>query len=137
MSFLHKTLATPYFKHIWRDCLDTLQEMLWNELLLRETFSTLGAAQLMRDLKSILAVVSSFLAEGSRSYLGMPKLREGVELLNLPLEAGEGTVLISEASNDIFANNKLAKNMLIKLGFTSIDYKDAREILKRRVEISD
>src|SRR5436305_5322307 len=97
MAFLHKALAHAPFRRIWRESLESLQDLLWNEVLMRERFTTLGAAQFYRDLTAIWAVIDGYIANASSSALGMPKLREGAQLLNLPVVEGDGLISASNA----------------------------------------
>lgn len=139
ITYLHKTLAYPSFRRIWRNAFDKLQDLIWHELLLKQDFTTLGAARLLQDLDAIQSVVDVCVS-GSRGVgLGMPKLREGVSLLNLPMhvEEGSGSVSLIEASSKIYATNTQAGEILKKLGFSQISNAEAREILARRVEASE
>lgn len=137
MAFLHKALATAPFRRIWREALNSLQDLLWNEVLIRERFTTLGAAQFYRDLTAIWAVIDDYIAGGSSSALGMPKLREGAQLLNLPVVERDGLMSVSSAYNRVFADNAGAKKVIEELGFSTITYIEARLVLQRRVEASD
>jgi len=137
MSFLHKALASAPFRRIWHEALDTLQDLLWNEVLMRERFTTIGAAQFYRDLTAIWAIIDEFIPEGSSSALGMPKLREGAQLLNLPTVARDGLMSLSSAYNRVYADNTEARKVIDELGFSTLTYSDARLVLQRRVEASD
>jgi RAD50-interacting protein 1 len=137
MAFLHKALATAPFRRIWREALNSLQDLLWNEVLIRERFTTLGAAQFYHDLTAIWAVIDDYIAGGSSSALGMLKLREGAQLLNLPVVERDGPMSVSSAYNRVFADNAEAKKVIDELGFSTITYIEARLVLQRRVEASD
>ena len=139
MDFLHKALAYPPFRRIWRAAFDYLQDLLWNDILIRQDFTTLGAARFRQDLLAIQSVVNSVASETGTSF-GMPKLKEGVSLLNLSLdihESHEPGLSLREASHNIFAGNAEAEEVLQKLGMTHISRNDARAILQRRVEAND
>ncbi len=137
MRFLHKALASAPFRRIWHEALDTLQDLLWNEVLMRERFTTLGAAQFYRDLTAIWAIIDEYIPEGSSLALGMPKLREGSQLLNLPIVAHDGLMSLSNAYDRVYADNTEARKVIDELGFSTITYVDARLVLQRRVEASD
>jgi hypothetical protein len=137
MAFLHKTLPGPTFRRIWRECFDTLQDLLFSDLLLKQDFTTLGAARLMQDYEAIQAVVQSHVGH-SNAALSMPRLREGVTLLNVPVEAEEGrNHSLREVSQQIFDNNRMCQIVLDNMGISRIMPKEARAILQRRVEASD
>jgi RAD50-interacting protein 1 len=137
MAFLHNALASATFRRIWHEALDTLQDLLWNEVLMRERFTTLGAAQFYRDLTAIWAIIDEYIPEGSSTALGMPKLREGAQLLNLPLVPSDGLMSLSSAYNRVYADNTEARKVIEELGLSTITYVDARLVLQRRVEASD
>lgn len=59
-----------------------------------------------------------------------------ITLLNLPLEPEEGQVSLKEASQDLFATNARAEQLITRLGVKLSNY-EARTILGRRVEAND
>jgi hypothetical protein len=143
MEFLHKALAYPPFRRIWRESFDSLEHLLFNEVVLKQDFTTFGAARLMQDLAAIQSVVDACVAKndsrmpGAGSALSMPKLREAVTLLNLPLAAEDDGLSLKKVCDDIYATNQRAAEALEHLGMTHINNAEAREILKRRVEAND
>jgi RAD50-interacting protein 1 len=132
LAFLHKAIAFSSFKRIWRRCFETLQDLLFNDILLKQDFTTLGAARLMQDLAAIQNVVNLYVSYGVDS-----KLMEGIALLNLPLEAKEGQVTLKEASQEMFTTNAQAEALLQRLGMTRLSNYEARSVLQRRVEAND
>jgi hypothetical protein len=136
LTFLHKTLGNAPFKRICRESLESLELLLYNDVLLRQEFSTLGAARFMQDVTAIQGVIDSCISRGSGSALGMPKLMEAAALLNLPLEVEEGREPLKEACQGIFAGNLSAKETLENLGMTHLTNSEARLILARRLETS-
>jgi hypothetical protein len=137
MDFLHKALATAVFRRIWRDVLSSLQDNLWTEVLMKESFTNVGAGQFVRDISAILAVVDKYIANGSSSEIGMLKLQEGVSLLNLQNNPQDGSLSFMDAFNRIFQDNDEAKLVLEELGLQIITHIEARRILQRRVEGGD
>ena len=62
--------------------------MLWNDVLMRQSFTALGAARFSHDVMAIQSVVDGSCAiyRGVRGAdLRMDKLNEAVIVLNLPL----------------------------------------------------
>jgi len=105
-----------------------MQDFIWNELLIKQEFTTLGAARLSQDMKAI-----ERLAPECR--VGMGKLLQGVLLLNLPLVADEESpITLVEASSAVYTTNSKTDEMLERLGLDQISRADARMILGRRVE---
>jgi RAD50-interacting protein 1 len=137
MAFLHKALGAASFRRIWRDALNTLQDLLWNDILMRERFTTLGAAQFLRDLTALWTIIDNHIVDAPSSALGMPKLREAASLLNLPIVARDGVMSLSIAYERVFSNNTEAKRVIDELGFSTISHQEARRILQRRVETSE
>ncbi|KAI0024076.1 RINT-1/TIP-20 [Xylariomycetidae sp. FL0641] len=134
LDFLASALSTAVFRRIWREALEKLQDMLWGSVLMTQNFTTLGAAQFVRDLQAILALVDRHIPEGS---LIMGTLLEGAQLLSLPLEAEEGGISLSQASDRLFTDNTEAKKVLNELSLDSLTPASARKILQRRVENSE
>ena len=64
----------------------------------------------------------------------MPKLREGIELLNLPLQAPEGKMNLKDGYNEIFGSPEKAADTLAKLGLNRLSTYEAKLILQHRVE---
>jgi RAD50-interacting protein 1 len=135
LGFLHRTLANALFKRICRESLESLERLLFDDVLLRQEFSTLGAARFMQDIAAIQGVVDSCMPRGSTSALGMLKLKEAAALLNLPVEAEEGRMPLKEAGEEIYAGGVQAKEVLENLGMTRLTIFEARSILGRRLEI--
>jgi hypothetical protein len=130
--FLQKALAYAPCRRIWRATFDSLQDLLWGEVLFKQSFTALGAARFAQDIFALERVVDA-------QSLGMPKLREGAHLLNLPvsLENGQAGPALMEACTEIAANEARADAFMAKIGYRSISRQDARSILRRRVETFD
>lgn len=138
MLFLHRALGTAPFRRIWHEALNDLQDLLWTDVLMRERFSTLGAAQFLRDLTAIWGVIDRYIPGGSLSALGMPRLKEAVHLLNLPtVPTLPSQMCLSEAYERVFLDNDSARKVIDDLGFETLTYLDARQVLQRRLEATD
>lgn len=137
MSFLYKTLAYPPFRRVWRSSFEYLQDLLFQEVLVKQDFSSLGSARLMQDILAIQSVVESCVdPQRSVSVLGMEKLMEGAVLLSLPIEAEGENISLKQAYQQIFADGEGAERMLKKLGLVRLSNFEARRILQHRVEAS-
>lgn len=100
-----------------------------------QSFTTFGAAQFMRDMHAIFALVERYIPDGSAA---MTSLAEGVKLLNLPVDAPEeGGPSLKQASDMVFTDNATAKKLLEDLDIESLTPANARHILQRRVENSE
>jgi len=125
-------------RRIWREASDSLEDLLWNEVLMRQDFTTLGAARFMDDIAAIQSVASYCHAYSDPGSLPvMEKLNEAALLLNLPMTVQQpGDVSLSEASDAIFASNSGADEMLQRLNLSRISRQDARNIAAKRREAS-
>ncbi|KAI3325666.1 RINT-1 family protein [Xylariaceae sp. AK1471] len=134
LTFLATGLSTAVYRRIWRTGLEKLQDMLWGDALLRQNFTTLGAAQFFRDLQAIFSLVDRHVPDGS---LIMGTLQDGAQLLNLPIESSTGEITLHQASDRIFTDNTEAKKALAELDLKELTPTTARKILQRRVENSE
>ncbi|KAG6086544.1 hypothetical protein E4U30_008438 [Claviceps sp. LM220 group G6] len=144
-EFLAKAISTAAFRRIWHHALVKLQDLLWNAILMKQSFTTLGAAQFAHDCGAIFALVERFIPGGSAA---LDSLREGLQLLNLPTDptaaanasanvdgsAAEPTLTLKEASDRAFTDNDEARKVLEELGLEALTPVNARYILQRRVE---
>lgn len=145
-AFLARALARAPLRRIARQACAAAQGVLWDNILLRHSFSTAGAAQLQADVSAIGEVVDRWAGEGCAAA-GLRKAREGVALLGLPVRgargdeaAGEDGVAgaalgLWEVERRVFADNEQARAVLEELGFESLTEAEARNVLERRVEL--
>jgi hypothetical protein len=94
-------------------------------------FTASGAAQFMRDVQAISALVERFIPDGSGS---LGSLSDALRLLNLPVAAQEGALSLKQATDRVFTDNTEAKKVLDELDVDSLTPANARQILQRRVE---
>lgn len=134
LDFLSRALSTAAFRRVWRGALDKLNNTLWSDVLMSQSFTTFGAAQFMRDIHAIFALVERYIPDGSAA---MTTLAEGVKLLNLPVEAPERGISLKQASDMVFTDNTAAKKLLEDMEIDSLTPANARHILQRRVENSE
>lgn len=152
ISFLSRALGVAPLRRIVRQVLLSIQTYIWSNVLLRNTFSASGAAQLASDMDHLYSVVDAALghavqAGGSKFIL--QKLNEGLLILNLeaqtpvaegedkaPAESAAGKGLgLWEVEKRLFKDNESAREMLAELGVETLTESEARSILEKRVEI--
>lgn len=133
-DFLARAVGAAVVRRVVRGALDSLQDTLWGDVLRKNNFTALGAAQFMRDLHAVFAMVDRYVPNASEA---MATLADAVKLLNLPLEAGEGFVSLKQASDRVFTDNAEARKVLEELRIDTLEPGNARMILQRRVENSD
>jgi hypothetical protein len=131
LSFLQRALGTAVFRRVWREALEKLNGTLWSDVLMNHKFTASGAAQFMRDVHAISALVERFIPDGSSS---LGSLSDALRLLNLPVEAEEGGLSLKRATDMVFTDNSEAKKALDELEIDSLTPANARQILQRRVE---
>ena len=134
LEFLAKALSTAAFRRVWREVLTKLNNLLWNDVLMGQKFTTLGAAQFMRDLHAVCALVDRYIPDGS---IGLGSVTDGTKLLNLPVEAEDGGVSLKKGSDMVFTDNSEAKKLLETLEIDSLTPANARQILQRRIETNN
>ncbi|KID92434.1 RINT-1 family protein [Metarhizium guizhouense ARSEF 977] len=137
-DYLTKALSTASFRRVWHEALDKLQDLLWTSVLLKQSFTTLGAAQFAHDGGAVFSLVERYIPGGSGA---LDSLREGMQLLNLataaPADSAEGSapgLTLKEASDRVFTDNDEARKVLEELGLHVLTPVNARYILQRRVE---
>ena len=91
-----------------------LQDLIWQELLIKQDFTTLGAAQLSQDVDA----VEQFSL--GTADIGMLRLRQGILLLNLPIVPEDLTIVgLMEAASAIYGvtMEELGISQLISVDF--------------------
>ncbi|TGO18675.1 hypothetical protein BTUL_0008g00590 [Botrytis tulipae] len=137
MAYLEKTISYAAFMRIWRQAISALEDLLFNEVLLRQDFTTLGAARFSQDLKGIQSIIGNYLPLEGTAFM-MPRLTQGIALLNLPTEASDEEVMsLSEAAEKIYAGRQACEGVLKKLHLDLLDNPTARQIILRRVEANE
>lgn len=163
-GFLSKAVGKLPLRRMSRQTFHSVQTYIWDNVLLRHSFSTAGATQLATDVSALCSHVDRYVGPG-QGRLGMRKLVEGVSLLSLrvrseiprvrPGSSGEGEdegsawedtnghadgstekrLGLFEVDRLMFIDNESARQVLKQLGIETLSVTDAREALKKRVEI--
>ncbi|KAA8566264.1 hypothetical protein EYC84_008864 [Monilinia fructicola] len=137
LAYLEKTISYPAFVRIWRQAISALEDLLYNEVLLKQDFTTLGAARFSQDLKGIQSIIGAYLPLESSTFM-MARLTQGIALLNLPVEASDDEGMsLSEAAEKIYAGRDACEGVLKKLHLDLLDNPSARHIILRRVEANE
>ncbi|KAG8630032.1 hypothetical protein KVT40_001651 [Elsinoe batatas] len=149
LAFLAKSIGKTPLRRIVRQVGNSAQTYIYDNVILRHNFSTAGAAQLGSDIKGIWLVIDRH-AGARQGATSTQKLVDGVKLLALPVK-GEIPINFSvdgtsdslrapnlglwEVERRLFASNEGAREVLDDLGIELLSESEAREVLKRRVEI--
>lgn len=99
LAFLVGCLAEAPLRRIVRQLTLSIQNHLWDHVLMRNSFSSYGAAQFTRDVAAIWEVVDRYLGVG-QGEAGMRKLREALTLLSLPIKSKKGNTLDGAEDDD-------------------------------------
>ena len=83
-------------RRVCRQLCHAIQTFLWDQLLVRNSFSTAGATQLKTDLNALCATIDQYVGS-SQAERGMRRLHDGVALLSLPVKSEIPRVQISAA----------------------------------------
>lgn len=133
--FLAPALSTAVYRRVWREALDKLQSLLWNDVLMSNSFTGLGALQFAHDVEAVAVLVDRYVPDGSAS---LETLRDAARVLSLGFEPVEdGVSSLYQASDCFFKDNTEAKMALEKLGADSLTPANARNIVQKRVENKD
>ena len=154
LAFLAKVLAEAPLRRVCRQITLSIQSFMWDMVLMRNNFSTHGSAQFFRDVSSIWEVIDRYVGVG-QGKAGMRKLREAMELLNLPVGVGEGkekdggaeaeaeaetglvgkTLTLWDVEKRMFQSNESAREVLEELGLNALTEGEARNVLERRIDL--
>jgi hypothetical protein len=111
-----------------------MHDQLWSEVLMRQRFTTAGAAQFRRDVAVLSAGYDRFVPGAAAA--GLSALGEALLLLTLPVAAEDngGGPTLGEVSDRVYKDNTEAKAVMEELGIVELTPQNARNILQRRVE---
>ncbi|KAL4897048.1 TIP-1 family-domain-containing protein [Aspergillus ambiguus] len=148
-SFLSRTLGVAPLRRIVRQVLLSIQSHIWSNVLMRNTFSAAGAAQLISDMDHLCGVVDTALGPAAQvggSMKAMRKLSEGLLLLGLtssvpndgsPGNGGPAELGLWNVEKRLFKDNESARDVLAELGVETLTEAEARGVLERRAEIGN
>lgn len=88
LSFLSSALAPASLRRITRQVGLSIQSFLWDNVLMRNTFSTTGGAQFSQDVLALWEVIDRHVGE-RQGEISMRKLKEAIVLLGLNPERAD------------------------------------------------
>lgn len=86
LTFLQKALGKVALRRVTRELCHSIQSFIWDQLLVRTSFSTIGATQLKADIDALCAAIDRLAGPG-QAERGMRRLCDGVALLSLPIKS--------------------------------------------------
>lgn len=87
LGYLSKVLAPAPLRRIARQVASSIQKDIYDNVVMRNSFSAAGAAQLRRDFVAIEEVMNSSTKVSLDAGQNMKKLEEALVLLNLPIKS--------------------------------------------------
>ena len=163
LEVIGKTLSTGPLKRIVKQVSHTLQDELYDRLLLKHNFSGAGANQFQRDVMAICQTIDSAIKLNGEAERHIGRLQDAIKLFTLPIrgndksndaaddgwgfdeDEGDGEVELDfdekklglwQAEKAIFQDNISARKLLESMGLADISEADARNIIQRRVEVN-
>lgn len=157
LGFLNRALGKAPLRRVSRQLCHAIQGFMWDQVLLRHSFSTAGAVQFKGDIDALCASADRYVGPG-QAERGMRRLCEGATLLALPVKGeiprevepqdeasawdedaqanGEAKAMgLFEVERLVFMDNDSARHALELLGLEGLEATDARGVLERRVEL--
>ncbi|KIW70165.1 hypothetical protein, variant 2 [Phialophora macrospora] len=164
VGYLSRVLAPGSQRRIIKHYCLTLQREIYDNVLMHHTFSAAGAAQFARDLSEIKTIIEKQSQLRAATGGSLRRLEEAVYLLTLDASKNEATseeddwgfddeedqggrgvagdegsrtnIGLWEAERRIFESNEAARNALGEMGLDHLSEGEARNVLKRRVELN-
>ena len=142
LSYLSKVLTQASLRRIGRQLVLYMQTFLWDNVLMRHSFSFFGAAQFTRDVGELWEAMDRYLGHG-QAEVGMRKLQESLILLGLKVNADVGESKMEDGSSlglwdveaKMFRSNESGREVLEELGLELLTETEARNVLERRLEL--
>ncbi|KEF56887.1 uncharacterized protein A1O9_07077 [Exophiala aquamarina CBS 119918] len=171
LGFLAHTFALGSLRRVTKHFCTSIQREIYDNVVMHNTFSAAGAAQLRRDLSAIEESIEKSTRVSGAIGASMKRIEEAVYLLALPAsKAKAGTNNESDgwgfdeddddqpsaidarggsrygedveewglwdAEKRVFESNEAAREALADMGLFHLSESDARNILKRRIELN-
>ncbi|KAK5173147.1 uncharacterized protein LTR77_003269 [Saxophila tyrrhenica] len=162
LGFLSRALGKLPLRRVSRQLCHAIQSYIWDNVVMRQMFSTPGTTQLSTDMTALCAQIDRFVGRG-QARMGLRRLLEGVTLISLPIrgeivrekagrsgeedndedaawadgdgEEGEKKMGLFEVERLVFVDNESARFALGELGLEVLTEGEARGVLERRVEV--
>ncbi|BFZ59050.1 hypothetical protein YB2330_000052 [Saitoella coloradoensis] len=134
LSFLSTTFALPIFLRVYRSFSSELQHWIWEHIVKRNKFSEQGGVQFKRAMEGLWQACGDYCV---RPAVGMGKVEDACGVLGLPTAVnskGEGLFDLWTVLREFDAGRERAREVMGKLGLTSVDLHEARWLVGRRIE---
>jgi len=169
LSFLSTVLAPAPLRRVTKQTCQSIQREVYDNVVLRNTFSAAGVAQLQLDVAALSSTIDSSIKITGEAHRSMRKLSSALVLLGLPIRTsrkrhedideddwgfeGDDDAAQTQIGTDgapdqdqmyglweaerlIFNSNESARTVLADMGLDHLSEGDARNVIKRRIEIN-
>jgi hypothetical protein len=157
-GFLAKALGKVPLRKVARSAAGTVDTVLFDQVLLRHSFSASGALQFSSDITAILSTFEKFIGQGVAEF-GLARVSEGSALVGLPIMGSKNDddvdMDMDEDDEDDVGNGNGKKRLglwqvekrmfessgdearacLRELGFERLSVAEGRKVLAKRVEL--
>lgn len=122
-------------RRICRQAFNDLGDLLWDEVLMKQDFTSLGSVQFKQDIIAFETMACAYFS--SSHIIVMQRLKEAVELLSLPVNKQDGDFCLKEAVTAVYGTPDQLADLLESQCLSSITGLDAKLILSRRREATE
>jgi hypothetical protein len=150
-GFLAKTLSPVSLRRVARTAVHTIDQQIFDQVILRHSFSAFGALQLGADLAAVRAVIQKHVGDGVAES-GFVRLDEAIGILGIPVRGSRNSQEEETHEKDVGEEKKWglwevekrlfqsggedAKAFLVdELNIERLSVADARKVLARKVEL--
>lgn len=162
LGYLARVLAPASLMRVIKHYCVALQREIYDNVLMKQTFSSAGSTQLTRDISEIKTQVERHSKLGAAIGPSLKRLEEAAYLLSLDASKGAGQadedgwgfddnedlddgIQVDEDLKNpglwkverlLFESNEAARKALGEMGLDHLSEGEARNVLKRRVELN-
>ena len=148
LGFLARVLAPAPLRRVARAAVRAAEDLVFEHVVLRRSFSAAGAEQLAADVAAVRAVVAKY-AGAAAAESGVARLEEAVALLRVPVrgsggagddgdgEEGGKALGLREVEKMLFqSGGEDARRFLVdQMGIERLSVSDARKVLARKLDL--
>ncbi|KTW31238.1 uncharacterized protein T551_01310 [Pneumocystis jirovecii RU7] len=134
LNFLKKALSYLTFLRIYKQFSLNIENLLWNKVILKNTFSARGGTQFTRDIWELWTTCSKYVEKPEQN---MKRLEDACTLLSLHSSNDNHIKSISSVGAivfDLYKSPEEKTQYLKEIGVKCINIAETRNILQRRID---
>ncbi|KAG5518333.1 hypothetical protein PMAC_003130 [Pneumocystis sp. 'macacae'] len=134
LNFLKKAVSHLTFFQIYKQFSLSIENLLWNKVILKNTFSARGGTQFTRDVWELWTTCSKYIEKPEQN---MKKLEDACTLLSLYSSDDSHNKSISNVGAivfDLYKSPEEKTQYLKEIGIKHINIAETRNILQRRID---